>query len=196
MTGSRGSALPGWVVPSVTEVDQVSCLAWSQYDTPRGNRAQACGIVSALRWVSGQTLVGPVTGRHDQPVTAAVATAECWAAKALTEGCRSEQQLQQACAELGVAYWPPNIELIDPEEAHGVYQTLSWLLGWAQGYRGGCVSPLPPPRHPQQDSTVTTDQPDAQAISNPGSVPHLLQQRSTTPQRSTPSAPSPAGRST
>ena len=81
-------------------------------------------------------MVGPITGRPDQPITAAVATAECGAAKALTEGGRSEQQLKATCAELGVAYWPPDIEPIDPEEAHGVYQTLSWLLGWSQGYRG------------------------------------------------------------
>jgi hypothetical protein len=193
MTGSGGPSLPAWAVPSVTEVDTLFSLARSEYDAPRGNRAQACGIVGALRWVSGQALVGPVTGRLDQPVTAAVATAECWAAKALTEGRKSEQQLKDACTELGVAYWPPDIELIDPEEGHGVYQTLSWLLGWSEGYRGGLVPPLPPPHH-HQGNTVTADHLDEQARVIPASAPHLPQQRSTVHQWPTPSPTSTADR--
>jgi hypothetical protein len=187
MTGSRGPALPAWVVPSVTEVDKLSSLARSQYDAPRGNRAQACGIVGTLRWVSGQVMVGPITGRPDQPVTAAIATAECWAAKALTEGGRSEQQLKEACAELGGTYWPPDVELVDPEEGYGVYQTLSWLLGWSEGYRGGCVPPLPPVRHHQKGDTVTVKQLDEQAMVIPSPSPHLPQQRSTVHERATPS---------
>lgn len=172
MTASRGPALPAWVVPSVPEVDKLLSLARSEYDAPRGNRAQACGIVATLGWISGRATVGPITGRPDQPITAAVATAECWAAKALTEGGRLEQQLKQACAELRVAYWPPDIELIDPEEGHGVYQTLSWLLGWSEGYHGGCVPPLPTPRHSKADNTVTDDQLDEQARVIPSSAPH------------------------
>jgi hypothetical protein len=194
MTGSGDRSIPAWVAPSVAEVDTLSTLARSEYDAPRGNRAQACGIVSALQWVSGQALVGPVTGRPDQPVTAAVATAECWAAKALTEGSKSEQHLKDGCTELGVAYWPPDIELIDPEEGHGVYQTLSWLLGWSAGYRGGLVPPLPPPGHHQQGNTVTTDHLDEQARGIPLSAPHLPQQRSTVHQRPTPSPTSTADR--
>jgi hypothetical protein len=148
MTGPR--ALPAWVVPSAMEVSELFSLARSEYDAPHGNRPQACGIVGALRWVLGETMIGPVTARPDQPVTETVATAECWAAKALAEGDRSSQdQLEAACAELGVDYWPPDMELIDPEEGHGVYQTLSWLLAWSDGYRGGCAPPLPHPPHPQ-----------------------------------------------
>jgi hypothetical protein len=160
MTRARVPALPAWVVPSATEIDDVYSLARSQFDAPRGNRPQACGIVGALRWATGDAPLAPVTGRPDQPVTAALAGAECWAAKALAQDGISEAQLEAACAELGVAYWPPDVELIDPEEGFGAYQTLSWLLGWKHGYRGGHVPPLPCPRHPalndlpQQRSTV------------------------------------------
>lgn len=141
------------------EVDDLCALARSEYDAPHGNRTQACGIVGALMWVASGAMVGPVTGRPEQPVTAAVAKAECWAAKAAGDGGQtSEWRLKGACAELGVAYWPPNLELIDPEEGYGVYQTLSWLLHWLDGYRGGCVPPLPLPRRNLTGSVVTADQ--------------------------------------
>jgi hypothetical protein len=176
MTRVWGSALPAWVIPSATEVAELSSLARSQYDAPRGNRPQARGIVGVLRWATGDDLAGPVTGRPDQPVTAAVATAECWAAKSMAEGGISEDQLEAACAELGVAYWPPNVEIIDPEEACGAYQTLSWLLRWNHGYRGGRVPPLPSPRHNRTESTVTA----------PSLEQHLPQQRSTVQEQRVP----------
>lgn len=152
-------AVPAWVVPSAAEVDDLYSLAQSEYDAPRGNRPQACGIAGALRWVSGSAATGPVTGRLEQPVTAALAKAECWAARATADsGGTPERRLQVACAELGVAYWPPNPELVDPEEGHGVYQTLSWLLGWSDGYRGGRVPPLPVSRRNFDGSTVLVPQ--------------------------------------
>ncbi|MBV9652201.1 MAG: hypothetical protein JO296_18965 [Pseudonocardiales bacterium] len=175
MTRAWGSALPAWVVPSATEVAELYSLARSQYGAPRGNRPQARGIVGVLRWATGDDMVGPVTGRPDQPVTAAVAIAECWAAKSLTEGSISEEELKAACVELGVAYWPPDVELIDPEEGCGAYQTLSWLLQWHDGYRGGRVPPLPSPRHSRTGSTIT-----------PPCLEHLPQQRSTAQERCVP----------
>lgn len=189
MTRARGPALPAWMVPSATEVAELYSLARSQYDAPRGNRPQACGIVDTLRWAQGDAVAGPVTGRLDQPVTAAVATAECWAAKALAEGGISEEQLEAACSELGVAYWPPDVELIDPEEGYGAYQTLSWLLGWRDGYRGGRVPPLPCPRHNCSGSTVTAEVLAEQEIVTPPSPRDLPQQRP--PVREQPGTPSP-----
>jgi hypothetical protein len=150
-------AVPAWVVPSAMEVDDLYALARSEYAAPLGNRPQACGIVGALLWVASDAVAGPVTGRPEQPVTAAVATAECWAAKAAGDGGQTpEWRLKGACDELGVAYWPPNVELIDPEEGYGVYQTLSWLLHWLDGYRGGRVPPLPLPRRGLAGSMTTS----------------------------------------
>jgi hypothetical protein len=159
MAGAGVPAVPAWVVPSALELDDLYSVARSEYDAPRGNRPQACGIVGALMWVTGDARVGPVTGRPEQPVTAAVATAECWAARAMGHSSETpEWQLKAACTELGVAYWPPNVELIDPEEGYGVYQTLSWLLRWLDGYRGGSVPPLPLPQRHLDGCPVTADQ--------------------------------------
>jgi hypothetical protein len=55
--------------------------------------------------VLGEALVGPVTGRPDQPVTAAMAKAECWAARAAGHsGETPEWRLQAICAEFDTAY--------------------------------------------------------------------------------------------
>lgn len=178
--------VPGWVVPSALEIDDLYSLAWSVYDAPRGNRSQACGIVGSLMWVIGDAMVGPVTGRPEQPVTAAVAKAECWAAKAV--GDRSgtpEGRVIAACAELGVAYWPPKVELIYPEESYGVYQTLSWLLRWLDGYRGGCVPPLPLPRSNFEKTTVTADELE-KPMATQSPLWHLPEQRSSSRERWTP----------
>jgi hypothetical protein len=61
--------------------------------------------------------------------------------------------MPQACGRL-----PPNGELIAPEEGSRVYQTLSWLLRCIDGYRGGCVPPLPLPQRNLDGSTVTADE--------------------------------------
>jgi hypothetical protein len=129
-------------------------------------------------------MVGPVTDRPEQPVTAEVAKAECWAARAAGDGSRTpESRLKGACAELGVAYWPPNLELIDPEESYGVYQTLSWLLRWLDGYRGGCVPPLPLPQRNHDASTTTADELDEEVMATQPSLWHMPQQRSTSRER-------------
>jgi hypothetical protein len=179
MAGATRPAVPVWVVPSALELDDLYAVARSEYDAPRGNRPQATGIVGALLWVTGDALVGPVTGRPDQPVTAAVAKAECWAARAAGDGSRTpEWRLKATCGELGVAYWPPNLELIDPEESYGVYQTLSWLLRWLDGYRGGCVSPLPLPQRNLDASTTTADELDEEVMATQSPLWYLPQQRS------------------
>ena len=183
MTGAGVPAVPAWVVPSALELDDLYSVARSEYDTPRGNRPQACGIVGTLRWVMGDAMVGPVTGRPEQPVTAAVAKAECWAAKATGHGGETpERRLKAVCAELGVDYWPPNVELIDPEESHGVYQTLSWLLHWLDGYRGGGVPPLPLPQRYLDASTATADELAEEAVAQ-SSLSHLPEQRGTSRER-------------
>jgi hypothetical protein len=130
-------------------------------------------------WVTGDVVIGPVTGRPEQPVTAEVAKAECWAARAAGDGSRTpEWRLKATCAELGVVYWPPNLELVDPEEGYGVYQTLSWLLRWVDGYRGGCVPPLPLPQRNLDASTTTADELEEETTVTQSSLWHLPEQRS------------------
>lgn len=184
MTGAGVPAIPAWVVPSALELDDLYSAARLEYDAPRGNRPQACGIVGALMWVMGGVVVGPVTGRPEQPVTAAVAKAECWAAKATGHGGETpEWRLEAVCAELAVAHWPPNVELIDPEEGYGVYQTLSWLLRWIDEYRGGRVPPLPLPGRNLDASTATADELTEEAMVTQSSLWHLPEQRSMSRER-------------
>ena len=179
MAGAGRPAVPAWVVPSALELHDLYSLARSEYNAPRGNRPQARGIVGALVWVMGDALVGPVTGRPEQPVTAAVAKAECWAARAAGDGSRTpEWRLKATCAELGGVCWPLNLELIDAEEGYGVYQTLSWLLRWLDGYRDGCVPPLPLPQRNLDGNTVTADEHDEEATVTLSSLRHLPEQRS------------------
>ncbi len=141
----------------------------------------------------GDATVGPVTGRPEQPVTAAVAKAECWAARAAGDGGQTpEWQLKATCAELGVAYWPPELELIDPEEGYGVYQTLSWLLRWLDGYRGGSVPPLPLQQRKLNASTTTADELDEAMVTQP-SLLQLPEQRSVSPEPWTPRRTSTGG---
>lgn len=72
-----------------------------------------------------------------------------------------------------MAYRLPEVELIDPEEGHGVYQTLSWLLGWPEGYRGGLVPPLPLHATIKRGNTMTADHlDDDQASLIPSSALH------------------------
>jgi hypothetical protein len=184
MTGAGVPAVPAWVVPSALQLEGLYSLARLEYDAPRSNRPQACGIVGTLMWVTGNAVVGPVTGRPEQPVTAAVAKAECWAARATGHsGETPEWRLKAVCAELGVAYWPPNVELIDPEESYGVYQTLSWLLHWLDGYRGGCVPPLALPGGNLDASTASADELAEEAMVTQASRWHLPEQRSMSRER-------------
>lgn len=78
------------------------------------------------------------------------------------------------------------------EEGYGVYQALSWLLRWLDGYRGGSVPPLPLPQRKLNASPTTADELDEATVTQP-SLLQLPEQRFVSPEPWTPRRTSTGG---
>ena len=161
--GMTGMDLPTtvreWVRPSAVQVEDLQWLAHRRRVETDGIESDAAAaVVATVMWVWGR-IPGPVTGRLEQPVTRAVAVAEWWAAAAASDGgATSERQRRGVCAELDVAYWPPEYDRVGLEEGYAIYQTLSWLLGTLDGWERGRRPPLPIPVRNADGSLAPDDQ--------------------------------------
>jgi len=151
--------LPAWVRPSVVEVEDLLWLAHRRHVETDGIESDAAAaMVATVMWVWGR-IPGPITGRLEQPVTRAVAVAEWWAAAAASDGgATSKRQHRGVCAELGVAYWPPEYDRVGLEEGYAIYQTLSWLLGTLDGWERGRRPPLAIPVRNADGNPAASDQ--------------------------------------
>ncbi|MBP2369908.1 hypothetical protein [Pseudonocardia parietis] len=114
---------PPWAVPGRAEISDLHWLAYA--NVLEGRDPLPRGIVAALEWVRGER-DGPLTGRSEQPVTAALARAEMWAAAEIVHP-DAPVPTRTLVDELGVAYRRPLP--IAPHAAEGVRLTLRWLLG-------------------------------------------------------------------
>lgn len=164
-----------WVARSAMEVYDLERLAFAarRSSDNRIERARAEGIGHAVLWVSGADVAAPVTHRQEQPVTAALAKAEFWAAMAACDGGGTPERVVRAqCNELGVAFRPPqplprrwaNRDSYDPadevdiERGHAVYHTLGWLLRHPDGYPTCTNPPLPLPMRSAEGGLLTGEQ--------------------------------------
>ena len=145
-------AVPDWVRPSAAEVFDLQWLAYRRYLDAEHEVDAAWGeaIAATVVWVWG-SLVGPATGRPEQPVTRGVAVAEMWAAMALCDGGGTpERDLRRACEWEGVRYYPPDFRSVDAERGMAMYETLCWLTGDPPGGYG--PSGRPPMEVPRRDA--------------------------------------------
>jgi len=146
-------AVPDWVRPSAAEVFDLQWLAYRRYLDAEHEVDAAWGeaIAATVVWVWG-SLIGPATGRPEQPVTRGVAVAEMWAAMAIGDGGGTpERDLRGACEGVGVRYYPPDFCTVDPERGMAMYETLCWLLGDSPG---GCspAARRPPMEIPRREA--------------------------------------------
>lgn len=143
MSGMDVHPVPEWVRPSAVQVYDFQWLAHRRYLDTTGHQSEAAaGMAAAVVWVRGG-ISGPATGRPEQPVTRAIATAELWAAMAICDGGGTpERQCRAVCAEVGVPYWPSDFDGVSLETGYGIYQTLSWLLRYLDGWEWGRYPPL------------------------------------------------------
>jgi hypothetical protein len=135
---------PVWVAPFVHEVREligVGTMSIVDEDCPTSTRMACGGMVSAAGWVHGQ-LFGPITERHDLPVTAQAAEAELAVAGVVVFD-HDPDSVRRYCASFGEPYLPPVSFGQGRDYAMGAVLTLRWLLGRDH------QSPLPVPlRHP------------------------------------------------
>jgi hypothetical protein len=112
---------PAWVVPPVERLSDYGQIALRLVEIT--GCVQARGQCAALRWVFGMD-PAPVTGRQGR-VTREAARAESWLAVCMAAG--RPFAVVREWERLGIEPGP-----IGPEDAwwaHGVWRTLSWLLG-------------------------------------------------------------------
>lgn len=120
-------AVPAWVVPSPERVMEMQEVVFQRYTDTQLEWVR--GAANVLLWVLWGSLRGPVTGRPEQPVTAEMAEAEWWVAAAVVEPPGIPAlALEEICAQLGVAYFPPGVGCTR-SVARGVWPMLGWLLG-------------------------------------------------------------------
>lgn len=117
------SQQPRWVARTHLEVSDLRWLAYADVMEKRSPLPR--GIVAAVEWVCGER-DGPLTGRPERPVTAALARAELWAAAEIIHP-DAPVPARTLVSELGVAYHRPMP--IAPHAAEGVRLTLRWLVG-------------------------------------------------------------------
>jgi hypothetical protein len=88
------AVIPEWVVPAPMEVVDLHWLAYRVHSDTGSVRC--AGISGSLAWVGGDP-AGPVIGRTEKPVTAAIARAEMGAAIAV--GNDAPPDLERLCAD-------------------------------------------------------------------------------------------------
>ena len=122
MTGQTWAEVtPGWVVPPLNEVAEYGQTAFRLEEITRC--VQARGQCAALCWLIGRD-PAPITRRQD-PVTRETAQSESWFALCLAAG--RPFAVEQKWQRLGIAARRTGGSV--PWWAHGVWRTLSWLLG-------------------------------------------------------------------
>lgn len=138
---------PRWVKPTADEVDDFHWLGYRVH-TEAGPE-WVSGAVTAAAWVRGGR-TAPVTERDEQPVTAALAEAELWAAVAAGPA-GDGLPLTSIYTRLGVTPWPT--QPVSRQWAEGAWRALRWLLGLQ-----GQGPPLPLPVRNPDGTTPTRDE--------------------------------------
>jgi hypothetical protein len=113
---------PAWVVPPLSEVVSYCPMAFRLEEIT--GCVQARGQCAAVRWLMGTTDPAPIT-RVEGAVTRDAARLESWLALCAAAGRLSE--VDRARSRVGVG--PMRIVEGSRWWAHGVWQTLSWVLG-------------------------------------------------------------------
>jgi hypothetical protein len=129
------AVVPGWLVPSDTELRDCHLIAWRALQETGGDRAG--GIFAAVNWVTGGQRA-PVTERTE-PASKALAETEMWVAVGVRLGMPPAPD--EWWVPFRVAPRPPVTD--NRVWAAAVADTLGWLLG-----RPDAPPPTPLPRRP------------------------------------------------
>jgi hypothetical protein len=164
---TQDSGQPTWVVPFPTEVADLiglATLSISDPQAPTSTRLACGGMVSAAGWVVGM-LFGPLTERHEHPVTLPLARAEYAIAATALHGDGDDPDFpQRYCASLGVRYYP--VKPQEPDYVWGAWWTLRWLIGEVD------QPPIPVPlRHPNGTLATAAQIYDALLRDEPAATP-------------------------
>lgn len=124
MGGTWTPRTPDWVVPPASQIADEHWLAYAMLR--QTGRPWAAGVATAIAWIRGGR-VGPITDRPEQPVTRALAEAECWAAEAARDP-SGPPPLDLIYSQLQVARYPP-APGIDVNYCVGCWSALRWVLG-------------------------------------------------------------------
>ncbi|MGH7750185.1 MAG: hypothetical protein ACREQ5_36270 [Candidatus Dormibacteria bacterium] len=147
MGGRWTPRTPDWVAPPAGQVADEHWLAYAMLRTTPG--PWAAGVATAIAWIRGGR-VGPITDRPEQPVTRALAEAECWAAEAARDP-SVPPPLDLIYSQLKVAPYPPAAR-IDARYCVGCWDALRWVLG-----RPDRAPPVAVPRRHDDGRVYTAD---------------------------------------